>query len=234
MPALEPFAEIAGAFWPQLELGRLHLEKDQIPEALRWFEAAVEVTRGMRGEKEPPSYEEEVAVMTSTAKMRQRGLRDEVIDFCGSSGAHIATPLPGWTTQALEERARCRTGSTCKRCSLSPPGIPPCRLRLHHLENNPGPAALIAWSSVCQSGLFPYHRLRKRASGGKDMAIPSTNGIASISAAWSSAPIPTLDGWKGRNWRLAIRRWRPDSAQVKAFENAVHGLLRGAETGGGR
>ena len=28
--ALEPFVEVPGAFWPQLELGRVHLEADRI------------------------------------------------------------------------------------------------------------------------------------------------------------------------------------------------------------
>jgi len=140
VPALEPFAEIAGAFWPQLELGRLHLEKDQIPEALRWFEAAVEVTRGMRGEKEPPSYEEEVAVMTSTAKMRQRGLRDEVIDFCRKFWVPtFATPFAGLDyVQALEEAGRVQDGIDVLKAML-PYLLPEYRSfvdqRLHHLES---------------------------------------------------------------------------------------------------
>ncbi|GAA5343891.1 hypothetical protein PLACP1_00510 [Planifilum fimeticola] len=138
--ALKPFAEIAGAFWPQLELGRLHLEADRISEAIRWFEAAVEVTRGLRREQEPPSYDEEMAVMTSTAKLLQRGLRDEVIEFCRKFWLPtFATPFAGLDyVQALEEAGRVQEGIGVLK-EMLPYLLPEYRSfvdkRLHHLES---------------------------------------------------------------------------------------------------
>jgi len=138
--ALEPFVEVPGAFWPQLELGRVHLEADRIPEAIQWFESAVEATRGMRREQDPPSYEEEVAVMMSTAKMRQRGLRDEVIEFCQKYWVPtFATPFAGLDyVQALEEAGRVPEGIGVLQAML-PYLLPEYRSfvdqRLHHLES---------------------------------------------------------------------------------------------------
>jgi tetratricopeptide (TPR) repeat protein len=138
--ALKPFAEIPGAWWPQLELGRLHLEADRISEAIRWFESAVEVTRRMRREQDPPTYEEEVAVMMATAKLRQRGLRDEVIQFCKKFWmSTFATPFAGLDyVQALEESGRVVEGIDVLK-AMSPYLLPEYRSfvdqRLHHLES---------------------------------------------------------------------------------------------------
>lgn len=138
--ALMSFVEIPGAFWPQLELGRLHLEADRVSEAVRWFEAAVEAIRRMRREQDLPSYEEEIAVMMSTAKMCQRGLRDEVIRFCQKYWVPtFATPFAGLDyVQALEEEGMVSEGIGVLKAML-PYLLPEYRSfvdkRLHHLQN---------------------------------------------------------------------------------------------------
>ena len=119
----------------------------------------------MRREQDPPSYEEEVAGDVHH-KMRQRGLRDEVIEFCQKYWVPtLRRPSPIDYVQALEEAGRVPEGIGVLQAMLPYllPSTAPCRpAAASSGKQVPGPEALMVDSSDCQSGRFPYHHFRNR------------------------------------------------------------------------
>ncbi|GGA55701.1 hypothetical protein GCM10007416_31140 [Kroppenstedtia guangzhouensis] len=78
---LEQLSEITDAWWPLLELGKLHLNQKNSSAAIACFQRALDRTREFRGEEGFPEWEEEVAAMTVSALLRKEGLTEELIRF---------------------------------------------------------------------------------------------------------------------------------------------------------
>jgi tetratricopeptide (TPR) repeat protein len=110
MDELKPFVEKEGAWWPKLITGRLHLEEGDTPAAVRLFSDALEWFRSRQDEQTPPSFDEEVALMTAVTLLSKHGCRDEVISLCDQYWqAEYSTPFAVLDyAQALVDAGRVR------------------------------------------------------------------------------------------------------------------------------
>jgi len=79
---LKPFVEKEGAWWPKLIAGRLHLEEGDTSRAVHLFNHVLEWFRSRRDEQTPPSFDEEIALMTVVTILSKHGCRDELITLC--------------------------------------------------------------------------------------------------------------------------------------------------------
>lgn len=79
---MQAWSQHDGAWWPCLELGKLLLEDGQIPEAMERFEKAFAFVQTLRDDEGLPSWEEEVAAMTISARLRKVNRHQELIGFC--------------------------------------------------------------------------------------------------------------------------------------------------------
>lgn len=107
---LKPLVEKEGAWWPKLIVGRLHLEEGDTTTAVHFFSSALEWFRSQRDEQTPPSFDEEVALMTVVTLLSKHGCRDEVIMLCDQYWrAEYSTPFAVMDyAQALVEVGRVR------------------------------------------------------------------------------------------------------------------------------
>ncbi|SDX36519.1 Tetratricopeptide repeat-containing protein [Marininema mesophilum] len=137
---LGSFATNEEAWWPQLELGRIYLKEGNVKEAISQFCLAIQSSCGYHEEKkDPPDWEEEIALMTVTTLLFRHGLCDELIQMAEKYWTpQFLTPYAGLDyVAALEEQGEIRGAIDVLNEMIAKSEEEYrviLKLRIHHLE----------------------------------------------------------------------------------------------------